>query len=98
MGEEDKKEERIKLLMPYQIDINMMRNTGNLESDNVIFLHCLPAFHDTKTEVSRETGALEVTDEVFESKQSLVFDLAENRMHTIKAIMVAALGNQNEIN
>ncbi len=98
MGEEDKKEERIKLLMPYQIDMNMMKNTGNLESENIIFLHCLPAFHDTKTEVSKETGALEVTDDVFESKESLVFDLAENRMHTIKAIMVAALGNQDEIN
>ncbi len=96
MGEENKKEERIKLLMPYQIDMTMLQNTGNLNDNKVIFLHCLPAFHDHNTEVSKETGALEVTDDVFESEFSLVFELAENRMHTIKAIMVATLGNKNE--
>ena len=64
--------------------------TGNL-GGALIFLHCLPAFHDANTEVSRETGALEVTDEVFEAPFSRVFDEAENRMHTIKALYVSAL-------
>ena len=92
MGEEDKKAERIELLTPYQVNMDMMRRTGNLESKEVIFLHCLPAFHDTLTEVTKECGALEVTDEVFEAPFSKVFDEAENRMHTIKALFVAALG------
>ena len=72
----------------------------NKANENVIFLHCLPAFHDLKTGVGKEVyekfglTAMEVTDEVFESKHSVVFDEAENRMHTIKAVMVATLGNQ----
>ncbi len=92
MGEEDKQEERIALLRPYQVNMDLMRATGNLEDDRVIFLHCLPAFHDHETEVTRESGALEVTDDVFEAPFSKVFDEAENRMHTIKAMFVAALG------
>ena len=75
---------------PYQINMPLCEATGNLGGE-LIFLHCLPAFHDHNTEVSRETGALEVTDEVFESAFSKVFDEAENRMHTIKALYVSAL-------
>ena len=90
MGEEAKTAERIKLLRPYQINMNLMKATGNLEG-RLMFLHCLPAFHDNNTEVTKECGALEVTDEVFESKYSKVFDEAENRMHTIKALFVSAL-------
>ena len=90
MGEEDKKAERLALLRPYQINMELCDATGNLGKE-LIFLHCLPAFHDTNTEVSRETGALEVTDEVFTSDFSRVFDEAENRMHTIKALYVSAL-------
>lgn len=92
MGEEDKFEERINLLKPYQVNMEMVKKTGK---DNVIFLHCLPAFHDLQTEVGRDIHekygltAMEVTDEVFQSKHSHVFDQAENRMHTIKAVMVA---------
>jgi len=97
MGEEDKKAERIALLTPYQINMDLMRCTGNLESKEVIFLHCLPAFHDTLTEVTKDCGALEVTDEVFEAPFSKVFDEAENRMHTIKALFVAALANDDEV-
>jgi ornithine carbamoyltransferase len=88
--------ERIALLRPYQITMDVVRATGNL---GVRFMHCLPAFHDRRTRVGEEifehTGmdALEVTDEVFESPHSIVFDQAENRMHTIKAIMVATLGS-----
>lgn len=87
--------ERIKLLLPYQVNMDMIKSTGN---SNVKFMHCLPAFHDLKTKVGKEIyekfglKAMEVTDEVFESKYSIVFDEAENRMHTIKAIMVATLG------
>jgi len=92
MGEESKQEERIGLLRPYQVNMDLMSETGNLDSDDVIFLHCLPAFHDSETEVTREIGALEVSDEVFESPFSRVFDLAENRMHTMKALFVASLG------
>lgn len=94
MGEESKFNERLKLLAPYQVNMDMMRNTGNLENKRVIFLHCLPAFHDTETEVTRETGALEVSDEVFEADFSKVFDLAENRLHTIKAVMTATLSDK----
>ncbi len=89
-------DERIVLLRPYQVDAEMVRATGN---DDVKFMHCLPAFHDRDTQVGEDifqrTGldALEVTDEVFESPRSIVFDQAENRMHTIKAVMVATLGN-----
>jgi ornithine carbamoyltransferase len=71
--------------------MDLMCKTGRAETGEVIFLHCLPAFHDHQTEVTREIGAMEVTDEVFESSFSRVFDQAENRMHTIKAVMVATL-------
>lgn len=91
MGEEDKYQQRLALLRPYQITMDLMRQAGNLNSDDVIFLHCLPAFHDNNTQMTRETGALEVADEVFEAPFSKVFDQAENRMHTIKAVMVASL-------
>ena len=90
MGEESKTVERIKLLRPYQINMDLMRATGNIDG-RLLFLHCLPAFHDHETDVTRESGALEVTDEVFESKYSKVFDESENRMHTIKALLVSAL-------
>ncbi|WP_431979919.1 ornithine carbamoyltransferase [Streptomyces qinglanensis] len=89
-------DERIALLKPYQVTMDVIKATGN---PRVRFLHCLPAFHNAETTVGAEvlahTGmtALEVTDEVFESPYSLVFDQAENRMHTIKAVLVAALGD-----
>ncbi|MEU4822624.1 ornithine carbamoyltransferase [Actinomadura sp. NPDC023710] len=88
-------DERIAMLAPYQVNAEVMRATGNPAAR---FMHCLPAFHDRRTavgeEIYRRTGldALEVTDEVFESEASIVFDEAENRMHTIKAVMVATLG------
>jgi len=88
--------ERIKLLLPYQVNAHTLALTGN---PDVKFMHCLPAFHNTDTAVGKELfdeyglEALEVTDEVFESPASLVFDEAENRMHTIKAVMVATLGS-----
>ena len=86
MGEPDEVwAERIKALTPYRITMELVKNA----SDSVIFMHCLPAFHDLKTTVGRE---MEVTDEVFESEYSVVFDEAENRMHTIKAVMAATLG------
>jgi len=95
MGEPDEIwEERIRELSPYKVTKAVMENAG----EQAIFLHCLPAFHDLKTEIGQEMGErfnlteMEVTDEVFESAQSKVFDEAENRMHTIKAIMVATLG------
>ncbi len=87
-------EERIKELSPYQVNKAVMENAG----EKAIFLHCLPAYHDLKTEIGAEMGErfsrteMEVTDEVFESAQSKVFDEAENRMHSIKAIMAATLG------
>ena len=96
MGEEAKTAERIKLLRPYQINMDLMAATGNLDG-KLMFLHCLPAFHDNNTEVTRDCGALEVTDEVFESKYSKVFDEAENRMHTIKALFVSALCDRKSI-
>ncbi|MFD7296237.1 ornithine carbamoyltransferase [Streptomyces sp. NPDC059897] len=96
MGEpEEIWDERIKALTPYAVTMDVLRATGNAD---VKFLHCLPAFHDLGTKVGREIHAkyglesLEVTDEVFESEHSVVFDEAENRMHTIKAVMVATLG------
>ena len=88
-------EERIKLLKPYQINSKVMKLTGN---PKVKFLHCLPAFHNRDTKVGEETykkfglESMEVTEEVFESAASIVFDQAENRVHTIKAVMVATLG------
>lgn len=91
MGEEDKHDERVRLLSPYQITMDLMRATGNLERGEAIFLHCLPAFHDSRTEVTAESGALEVTDEVFEAPFSRVFDEAENRMHSMKALFVSSL-------
>lgn len=97
MGEPDEVwEERIKELTPYKVTKAVMENAG----EKAIFLHCLPAFHDLKTKIGKEMGQrfsltdMEVTDEVFESEQSKVFDEAENRMHTIKAVMVATLGEQ----
>ena len=96
MGEEAKTAERIKLLRPYQINMDLMKATGNLDG-KLMFLHCLPAFHDNNTEVTRECGALEVTDEVFESRYSKVFDEAENRMHTIKALFVSALCDRKSV-
>ncbi|MBO7741453.1 MAG: ornithine carbamoyltransferase [Victivallales bacterium] len=91
MGEESLFAERVKLLSPYQVNMDMVRNTGNTDPSKLIFLHCLPAFHDNETDVTKECGALEVSDEVFESEYSRVFDEAENRLHTIKAMMVASL-------
>jgi ornithine carbamoyltransferase len=90
MGEEDQKASRMALLSPYQVNARVVEATGN-RGGELIFLHCLPAFHDDQTSVTRETGALEVSDEVFEAPYSKVFDQAENRMHTIKALMVSAL-------
>jgi len=97
MGEpKEKWDARIALLKDYQVNADMMAKTGN---PNTKFMHCLPAFHDRNTTVGQDiydkTGmaALEVTDEVFESPASIVFDQAENRMHTIKAVMVATLGS-----
>lgn len=97
MGEPDEVwAERIKVLSPYQVNKKVMDNA----KDSAIFMHCLPAFHDLKTKIGKEVyekfgmKELEVTDEVFESEQSVVFDEAENRMHTIKAVMVATLGEQ----
>lgn len=87
--------ERIALLAPYAVTMDVLRATGN---PDVRFLHCLPAFHDLGTELGREIHAehglasLEVTDEVFESEHSVVFEEAENRLHTIKALLVATLG------
>lgn len=93
MGEEALFQQRLALLRPFQINMDMVRNTGNLESGRVIFLHCLPAFHDANTEVSRDYGAMEVTDEVFEAPFSKVFDEAENRLHTQKAIMALTMAD-----
>ena len=91
MGEEDLFEERVQLLKPYQVNRALMDATGRVGTGEVMFLHCLPAYHDHNTRVSAECGALEVTDEVFEADYSRVFDQAENRMHTIRAVMVASL-------
>jgi ornithine carbamoyltransferase len=97
MGEADEVwAERIELLKPYQVNAEAMKLTGN---PDVKFMHCLPAFHNPDTQVGKEIyekfglEALEVTEEVFESPASIVFDEAENRMHTIKAVMVATLGS-----
>ncbi len=97
MGEpEERWAERIRLLKPYQINMNVVKATGNPE---VKFLHCLPAYHNRETKIGEEIyrkfglDGLEVTEEVFESRHSVVFDEAENRMHTIKAVLVATMGN-----
>jgi ornithine carbamoyltransferase len=89
-------DERVKLLLDYQVNARLIEMTGNPE---VKFMHCLPSFHNRETKVGEEiyqkTGldGLEVTDEVFESPRTIAFDQAENRMHTIKAVMVATLGD-----
>jgi len=95
MGEADSVwAERIKMLLPYQVNPELMKNADK----NAIFMHCLPAFHNLETIIGREVyekfnlNGIEVTEEVFESNQSVVFDEAENRLHTIKAIMFATLG------
>jgi ornithine carbamoyltransferase len=97
MGEsEEVWQERIKLLQPYQVNENAMEKTGN---PDVKFMHCLPAFHNRETKIGEDIyqnfglEAMEVTEEVFESPASIVFDEAENRVHTIKAVMVATLGS-----
>jgi ornithine carbamoyltransferase len=88
--------ERIKLLQPYQVNSQVVAMTGN---PAVKFMHCLPAFHNRQTKMGEQIyeefglDGLEVTDEVFESPRSIVWDQAENRMHTIKALMVATLGS-----
>ena len=89
-------DERVALMKPYQINSALMAQTNN---KNTKFMHCLPAFHNNETRVGKEIeetyglNGLEVTEDVFESDASIVFDQAENRMHTIKAVMVATLGN-----
>ena len=95
MGEPDEVwEERINDLLPYRVTMDLIKNSA----ENVVFMHCLPAFHDLNTKIGKQIHEkfglteMEVTDEVFESKNSVVFDEAENRMHTIKAVMVATLG------
>jgi ornithine carbamoyltransferase len=89
--------ERIELLKPYQVNTEMVRNSGN---PHVRFMHCLPAFHDTETKLGRDIAenygmdnGLEVTNDVFESEVNVAFEQAENRMHTIKALLVATLGD-----
>jgi ornithine carbamoyltransferase len=94
MGEEDQIPERVRLLAPYKVTMELLGRTGN---PDVLFLHCLPSFHDFETELAKQQMELgydirEVTDEVFRSGHSVVFDEAENRMHTIKALMVATIG------
>ncbi|PKL08490.1 MAG: ornithine carbamoyltransferase [Spirochaetae bacterium HGW-Spirochaetae-7] len=96
MGEEAKFEERIKQLQAYRVTMDFVKKTGN---PGCIFLHCLPAFHDQETDVGKDTfkkyglSEMEVSDELFRSRHSVVFDEAENRLHTIKAVMVATIGN-----
>lgn len=94
MGEEDQFAERIKLLRDYQVNMELIRASGN---ENVKFMHCLPAFHNTDTEVGKQIkekfglDAMEVTDDVFSSPHSIVFDQAENRMHSIKAVLALTM-------
>lgn len=96
MGEEDQYDERIAKLLPYQVNAELFAKT---ENPNCIFMHCLPAFHDLETitmaEIQKkyDLPALEVTDEIFNADQSVVFQEAENRLHSIKAVMAATLGN-----
>ncbi|MEL7649921.1 MAG: ornithine carbamoyltransferase [Sedimentibacter sp.] len=94
MGEEAQIPERVKLLTPYKVTMDLMKATGN---DDAIFMHCLPSFHDFETKMAKEQKELgydirEVTDDVFRSRHSVVFDEAENRLHTIKAVIVATIG------
>lgn len=100
MGEPDEKwEERLKDLAPYQVNKTIMDNAGK----QAVFMHCLPSYHDLKTEIGKQKGekfnrdSMEVTDEVFESQQSIVFKEAENRMHTIKAVMLVTLTDDYEV-
>lgn len=93
MGEEDQMPERVRLLTKYRVNMDMIKKT---ENPDVIFMHCLPSFHDFETKVAKEAkerglDVREVEDEVFRSRHSVVFDEAENRLHTIKAVMVATL-------
>ena len=95
MGEEEQIPERVKLLTPFKVNEEMLAATENTDT---LFMHCLPSFHDFETKLAKEQMELgydirEVTDEVFRSANSVVFDEAENRMHTIKAVMVATIGN-----
>ena len=89
-------DERVKLLKPYQVNAELVKLTGN---PAVKFMHCLPAFHDRHTKVGEEMyerfglDGMEVTNDVFESERAIVWDQAENRMHTIKAVMVATVGD-----
>ena len=98
MGEEDQFANRINLLKSYGVNMEMIKKA----SKDVKFMHCLPAFHNTETEFGKKVfdeygiQSMEVTDEVFESEYSVVFDQSENRMHTIKAIMVSTLGEYKE--
>ncbi|WP_157051158.1 ornithine carbamoyltransferase [Companilactobacillus tucceti] len=98
MGEEDKWDERLKLLTPYQVNMEMLKKT-QMPDDQLIFMHCLPAYHDTLTTTTHDVyekyglTEMEVTDEVFRSKYARQFEEAENRMHSIKAIMAATLGH-----
>jgi ornithine carbamoyltransferase len=93
MGEEDQIPERVRLLTPYRVTMELLKST---ENPDVLFLHCLPSFHDFETKLAREWNEKgldirEVTDEVFRSRHSVVFDEAENRMHTIKAVIMATV-------
>jgi ornithine carbamoyltransferase len=96
IGEKTDVKKKINLLKKYQVNMDMLKTIGN---DDVIFMHCLPSFHDLNTEVAKNmldeygVDVREVSDEVFRSKHSVVFDEAENRLHTIKAVMVATIGN-----
>ncbi len=97
MGEPDSVwAERIKLLLPYQVNAKLIKATKN---PKVKFMHCLPAFHNRETKIGEQiyqkfqVESMEVAEEVFESERSIVFDQTENRMHTIKAVMVATLGD-----
>ncbi|MBJ8199717.1 ornithine carbamoyltransferase subunit F, partial [Klebsiella pneumoniae] len=89
-------DQRVKLMTPYQVNMDVINATKN---PDVKFMHCLPAFHNDETTMGKEVAdkygmkGLEVTEDVFESEHSIVFDEAENRMHTIKAVMVATLGD-----
>lgn len=94
MGEESQIAEKVKMLSPFKVTMDLLKAT---ENDDVIFMHCLPAFHDFETKMAKEQKELgfdirEVTDEVFRSRHSVVFDEAENRMHTIKAVIIATIG------
>ena len=95
MGEEDQIPERVRLLSPFKVTEEMMAQTGN---PDCLFMHCLPSFHDFRTTMAAEQMALgydirEVTEEVFSGKNSVVFDEAENRLHSIKAVVVATIGD-----